>query len=282
MTHPDARVGGTLIILFVLTMAPAAFAWGPEGHAIVVRIALDGEERLPPWFREASAALGALANAPDRWRELERSVPALGALGADHFFDVDDWGDEQLPPDRWAYVARAARRRLHPEKIGFLPFAILERYGELLGAFRDVQAGRPGGREAALATAGVLAHLVGDAAVPLHVTRHHHGWVGPNPEGFTRASTVHAWFESTLVTRLDPAVIPREPEAERTLGDVPGAVRALLADSLAQVPRLYRVERESRRSGDDGPARELVRERLEAGATLLARLWRTAWVRSGG
>ena len=59
--------------------------------------------------------------------------------------------------------------------------------------------------------------------------------------------------------------------------DVPGAVQALLADSLAQVPRLYRLERESRRAD----ARVLVRERLAAGATLLARLWRTAWVRSG-
>ena len=60
------------------------------------------------------------------------------------------------------------------------------------------------------------------------------------------------------------------------------AVQALLADSLAQVPRLYRLERESRRTGDDAGARELVRERLAAGATLLARLWRTAWVRSRG
>src|SRR5438552_4076327 len=71
-------------------------------------------------------------------------------------------------------------------------------------------------------------------------------------------------------------------EAARALGGVPGAVHALLGDSLAQVPRLYRLGRESRRTHDDADARALVRERLAAGATLLARLWRTAWVRSGG
>src|SRR5205823_2259673 len=80
-----------------------------------------------------------------------------------------------------------------------------EEYGVLLSAFRDVQAGRAGGREAALAAAGVLAHFAGDAAVPLHATRHHHGWVGPNPEGFTRAGEIHQWFESALVARIDPA-----------------------------------------------------------------------------
>src|SRR5437667_133528 len=123
---------------------------------------------------------------------------------------------------------------------------------------------------AALAAAGVLAHFAGDAAVPLHATRHHHGWVGPNPEGFTRAGEIHQWFESALVARIDPAEVRAGPEAARALHDVPGAVRAVLDDSLAQVPRLYRLERESRDTHDDAPARALARARLAAGATLLA------------
>src|SRR5439155_732449 len=87
---------------------------------------------------------------------------------------------------------------------------------------------------------------------------------GPNPEGFTRTGEIHAWFESTLVARVEPAEVRAAPEAARALGDVADAVQALLADSLAQVPRLYRLERESRRTGDDAGARELVRERLAA------------------
>src|SRR5438046_1870268 len=135
---------------------------------------------------------------------------------------------------------------------------------------------------AALAAAGVLAHLAGDAAVPLHATRHHHGWVGPNPEGFTRAGEIHHWFEGALVAGVDPAEVRAAREASRALGDLPGAVHALLGDSLAPGPRLYRLARASRRTQDEAEARALVRERLAAGARLLARLWRTAWVRSGG
>src|SRR5213078_4845713 len=271
MTRGDVRVSGVLAILLLLTLSGAAAGWGPEGHVIVTRTALAASDGLPE-----------LSNAPDRWREVEKGAPALAARSPDHFFDLDVWGEEPLPPERWAYVERAARRRLRPAAIGFLPFAIGEEYGVLLSAFRDVQAGRAGGREAALAAAGVLAHFAGDAAVPLHATRHHHGWVGPNPEGFTRAGEIHQWFESALVARIDPAEVRAAREASRALGDVPGAVHALLGDSLAQVPRLYRLERESRRTHDDADARALVRERLAAGATLLARLWRTAWVRSGG
>jgi len=77
--------------------------------------------------------------------------------------------------------------------------------------------------------------------------------------------------------------------AERRLAAVAGRLNRLIAahdaargDSLADVPRLYRLERESRDTHDDGSARALARARLAAGATLLARLWRTAWVRSGG
>src|SRR5947207_2531693 len=207
MTRGDVRVSGVLAILLLLTLSGAAAGWGPEGHVIVTRTALAASDGLPRWFREAGDALAELSNAPDRWREVEKGAPALAARSPDHFFDLDVWGEEPLPPERWAYVERAARRRLRPAAIGFLPFAIGEEYGVLLSAFRDVQAGRAGGREAALAAAGVLAHFAGDAAVPLHATRHHHGWVGPNPEGFTRAGEIHQWFESALVARIDPAEV---------------------------------------------------------------------------
>src|SRR5207249_999574 len=154
MTRGDVRVSGVLAILLLLTLSGAAAGWGPEGHVIVTRTALAASEGLPRWFREAGDALAELSNAPDRWREVEKGAPALAARSPDHFFDLDVWGEEPLPPERWAYVERAARRRLRPAAIGFLPFAIGEEYGVLLSAFRDVQAGRAGGREAARGRGG--------------------------------------------------------------------------------------------------------------------------------
>jgi hypothetical protein len=280
MTRGAVCVNLALAILTQLAAPSAAPCWGPAGHAIVARAAVAATDGLPAWFREAADALADLANAPDRWREVEEAVPALAARRPDHFFDLDVWGAEGLPADRWRYVERAERRRLRPEAVGFLPFAILEEYGALLSAFRDARAGRPGAQAAALVAAGILAHLAGDAAVPLHASRHHHGWIGPNPGGFTRSGDVHRWFESELVARVDAGAIRAGADARDAIESVPRAVEGALAGSLAAVPTLYQLERQFRRDHDEGPVVGLVRERLAAGATLLARLWRTAWVRS--
>src|SRR5882762_661830 len=126
MTRGAVRVNMALVIFAVLGAPTAAPCWGPAGHAIVARAALAASEGLPPWFRDAGDALEDLANAPDRWREVEKSVPALAARGPDHFFDLDVWGTEAIPDDRWSYVERAGRRGLRPQAVGFLPFAILE------------------------------------------------------------------------------------------------------------------------------------------------------------
>jgi hypothetical protein len=280
MTRGIVCVAMALAIFAVLGAPRAAPAWGPAGHAIVVRAAVGASDGLPAWFRGAEDALADLANAPDRWRGVEAIVPAVAARRADHFFDLDVWGPERLPADRWRYVERAQRRGLRPESVGFLPFAILEEYGALLTAFRDARAARPGAEAAALAAAGTLAHLAGDAAVPLHASRHHHGWIGPNPGRFTRSGEIHRWFESELVARVDAAGIRAAAEARRPIGSVSRAVADALAGSLARVPRLYEAERRARRERDEGPAVALVRERLVVGATFLARLWRTAWMRS--
>ncbi|HJQ83994.1 MAG TPA: hypothetical protein VKA21_07965, partial [Candidatus Binatia bacterium] len=244
--------------------AGRALGWGAPGHAIVARAALAASADLPAWFREARPALAELAGAPDRWREVDQTVPALAARRPDHFFDLDVWGMERLPPDRWSYVERAGRRRLAPAGIGFLPYAITEEYGVLLSAFRDARDGRAGGQEAAVVAAGVLAHLAGDAAVPLHATRHHHGWIGPNPRGYTTDAGVHRWFETDMVERI-AGETRAGPGADEAMPDVAAAIAAALADSLGQVPRLYAAERASRVEADDGPARRLVAERLGAG-----------------
>src|SRR5262249_37418625 len=147
MTHSAVRIVVGTVILFVLPVR-AAWSWGAAGHAIVARVALGPSEALPPWFREAGPALAELSNAPDRWREAEVAAPALAARRPDHFFDLDVWGEERLPPERWSYVARATERRLAPEVVGLLPFALREEYGVLVSAFADARAPRPGGGHA--------------------------------------------------------------------------------------------------------------------------------------
>jgi hypothetical protein len=259
-----------------------ARAWGPVGHALVTRAALAVSEGLPAWFRDAGPALVELANAPDRWRSEEDATPALRARAPDHFFDLDAWGSVSLPADRWDYVREAQALDIAPEKIGFLPYAMLEEYGALVSAFRDARSGRAGSQAGALVAAGTLAHLAGDAAVPLHVTRHHHGWVGPNPEGFTRRASIHHWFESDLIGAVPLGALHIGAEGQQTLADSAAAVRTMLGASLDRVRELYRLERDVQRTHDETRVRAFAVGRLAAGATFLAQLWHTAWKDSGG
>ena len=269
---------GTVVLFGALASLPTpASAWGPRGHVLVTRGAVSAAASLPAWFRESERALVELSIAADRWKEVEREVPALKALAPDHYFELDLWGAASLPKDRWGYVRELQRRRLEPTDVGFLPFALLEQYGVLVSGFRETRGGRPGAREQALMAAGMIAHLAGDAVVPLHATRHHDGWVGDNPRGYRRARGIHRWFESDIVDRDDAAWLGVDAGSVRASTDVRRDVLAALETSLAAVARLYEAEQQSHRSGNDGAARALVRERAAAGATLLAAIWQAAW-----
>lgn len=270
-------MGSAVLLAALMLTAHDAAAWGPRGHVLVTRGALAAADSLPPWFREAERALVELSIAPDRWKELNDEVPALRARAPDHYFELDLWGAATLPADRWGYVRETQRRRLEPVDVGFLPFALLEEYGILVSAFREARGGRAGAREQALSTAGMIAHLGGDAAVPLHATRHHDGWVGDNPRGYRRARGIHRWFESEIVNRDDARWLEMRPGSVGPAADVRREVLATLEASLAAVPRLYEAERRAHRSGDDADARGLVRERAAAGAALVAAIWQAAW-----
>src|SRR5439155_2672897 len=97
----EAMLGAWALLLVV---PDGAQAWGPAGHALVTRAALAASPRLPPWFRGAEDELVELSNVPDQWRAVEKEVPALVARAPDHFFDLDIWGAERVPADRWAFV----------------------------------------------------------------------------------------------------------------------------------------------------------------------------------
>jgi hypothetical protein len=271
-----------IVLLVAMSLVPrAARAWGPRGHILVTRGALTAARSLPSWFRDADRALVELSIAADRWKELEDEVPALRARAPDHYFELDLWGAGALPADRWAYVRDMERRRLEPTDVGFLPFALLEEYGILISAFRESRGGRPGAREQALGAAGMIAHLAGDAVVPLHATRHHDGWVGDNPRGFRRARGIHRWFESDIVEQDDAAWLGVSPGSVGASGDVRADVLAAIQASLAAVPRLYEAEQRAHRTGDRAEAQALVRERAAAGAVLLAAIWEAAWAEAG-
>lgn len=185
----------------------------------------------PAWLRDPQylKMIAEQSSEPDRWRGTR--IPPLGhENGPDHYLDVElleEFGLtlQTLPPYRYDFLrAMAIAKHEHPEKVtpydladddqrqyewpGFAAHSITEHYAKLVSSFNTwrvldaIVRDRPQEQEQrkhqvelarvnVIYHMGVLSHFVGDMAQPLHATKHHHGWVGDNPNGYTKIGRAH-------------------------------------------------------------------------------------------
>lgn len=292
-----------------------AQAWNAHGHRVITQIALDRLPAEAPGFLRNPSVVARIVEQsvePDRWRGI-RLAAINHEDNQDHYINVEDLERFGLslgtmPRLRYEYVremvlaAERAPERMAPYDPsqdpdrnrrfpGFLPHAIAGDYAKLASAmqtYRLLEAlGDPTrahqleqARENVVYHMGVLAHWVGDAAQPLHTTRHHHGWVGPNPMGYTTDRGFHAYIDGAIVDHhamsfealrhepaaWDGAINPRDPWP---------AIIAHIERSFAQVEPVYRMHRDGTLTGE--PGRELIAARLVDGGVMLTRLYAAAW-----
>jgi len=286
-------------LLAIVGLLSPAWPWGNEGHIAINRVAA---EKLPPdvpaFLRKASAQLAYLGPEPDRWRE-PTELALKRSQEPDHYIDLELIEGMNLPPDRYSfYRALEARRQqtpghpedLLPERVGLQPYIAMEVYQRLIVAFREYRRAMarhrsPDFAEAnAIFYAGWLGHYVGDASNPLHTTIHYNGWVGPNPNGYTTANTIHWKMEGIFVAenlkQLEFAdLVPAQP---RRLTDPFEDYLKYLRESHQYVETVYQLEKAGGFDGQGTAAsREFIRQRLAAGATMLRDMWYTAWLQSG-
>ncbi len=306
-----------LRIVFALFLCvPAALGWDAAGHRAVTRLAL---ERMPAdgpaWLKtpDAIARIADQSVVPDRWRSIK-----IGQLqhanNPDHYFDVEDlepygiaFADiaplrvefiKQLMEVRCAKGWTRSPKPVNPardtdktqEWPGFLPWAIVEQYGKVQSAFRVVRVlekindpRRAAQLEQAKQDAGVhmgiLAHFVGDAAQPLHMTKHHHGWVGDNPNNYYTDRSFHSYIDGGVIRlhKIDTDTIrPRLTAAVKVDARNPWLdVLTYLQRSFDQVVPLY----ELKKSGDldKAPGKEFIELRLADAASMLQALYEAAW-----
>lgn len=311
----------------VLLLVPiGARAWDYHGHRIVNQVALAALPKDFPAFVRKPANLeriAFLAGEPDRWRNLPSDQPLSHASGMDHYFDVEfpmlaGLNVAKLPDRRYEFAAlyaagRTANLAKFPaiderfntartrEWCGFLPWAIAESYERLRAAFSYLKTLEELGTPEEIANAqanviyymGILGHFAGDAAQPLHTTHHDHGWVGPNPKGYTTWPGIHSWIDSGLIDKagikfadVAPRVVPAAviPTLAREDGREPvfvAAVDFIVAQNQLVEP-LYQLEK-ARQLGSrpeetpSAEARAFVEKQLLAGGEELAALWLTAW-----
>lgn len=304
-------------------MPPSAAAWDYEGHRAVNQLALVALPANFPAFVKTPAArerIAFLAGEPDRWRNISDDPSLSHYSGPDHYFDLEELAHYGLTPEtvpalRYDLTAKLALgRAAHPEKfdpidpaknkdhtrelLGFAPYAITEYVGKLRSGFSCLKAFQDyGGTPEEIANAeaniiyimGVMGHFVGDCAQPLHVTKHHHGWVGPNPQGYTTNSSIHSWIDggffkktggvkvAPLVEKIQPAKIVGNPfKPEATFRDVMDYLLGTekLIEPLYQLDKAGKLTPENSSSAE---GRAFLDAQLVRGGQMLGNLWFSAW-----
>jgi hypothetical protein len=239
----------------------------------------------------------ALADVPDLvWRRKR------GKDKANHFADMDEpgrgdfkgktllglWRHDRSSrtPAVWNAFYDSIDPERKPEHRGALPFRVAQLYEVMVAA---VEARR---LDAYVCAAGVLAHYIGDACQPLHVSYLHHGQPGDKGD-----DKVHAVYEDDMLDHAAAEVVAgvkarvaRHSRRERLDGAMAAAdaVVRLMQRTIKHLPpaQVLEVYERVRGAGQSASLWAELGERtmdcMADGALTLATVWQSAWTEGGG
>jgi hypothetical protein len=131
---------------------------------------------------------------------------------------------------------------------------------------------------------GWLGHYVADGAMPLHNSKHHDGWVGENPRGYTRDPEIHGRFETAFVDLAgitEGDLLAYIPKEARHFDDPWTAILDHMIQARESVEEVYRLDlRGAFKNPNDAEARKFTCTRIASGAAFLRDLAYTAWIES--
>jgi hypothetical protein len=296
-----------MLLLVVWLPAGQALAWGATGHRLIGQLAIESlPSDLPAFLTSPDIAqvVGELAREPDRWRDSGRTHDS--DRDPAHFVDLDDNGlvlggpaISALPETREAYDAALGAVGTDSWKAGYLPYAIIDGWQQLekdltywridraaaemvanpvhRAWFRADMAER---QALVIRDLGVLAHYVGDASQPMHVSVHYNGWGAnlPNPEGYTQAH-IHVPFEGPFVhDHVDAAAVRAHMTPPHDCHCQIGAwTAAYLSETFTQVMPLYELYKTVGFETGDPRWRVFAAARLAAAADALRDAVINAW-----
>lgn len=278
-----------------LTSATPAWAWHGKGHYDATLLALRAvrtDGNLPAFFHAGADTVAHSSLDPDNFTRPIAPDVLHRAESPEHFFDIELLADANMPANRYEFIDLCYRRKLKPNRVGLLPYAVTEWTQRLTVALAEHRKypENPAIRAKCLLHAGMLAHYAADLCQPLHVTIHYDGRVtagGKSPRSGIHAkvdallgkltgdanapSPRHAFDANALLTGLHPvafeAVLP--------------AAMAELRKSSALVDLVYELEKQIPAEADPiAPGSRVEKfsaERMRAAAGFIASLYLTAW-----
>ncbi len=269
---------GSLLIPLALTATVPA--WWVQGHATIAEAAVSRlPDDVPAFFRAAGKHLGHMAGDPDRWKNPQATY-LRAAEYADHFLDLEDLEGNALPEDRYKANRLIVKLNKLPERVGLLPYAIMEHYDRLSCAFKDYR-DDPKNETVpmkCLVYAGVLSHYTGDCAMPLHTTRDYDGRKGPDEKIVQKGihAKIDAFPEKFGLTAAEIA----RGLAPKQIEDVWAHVNKMIQESHTHVNRCYELDKLGAFDQPTPESRAFILERCRVAAQFTMDLWYTAWLRS--
>lgn len=237
----------------------------------------------------------ALADVPDLiWRS-KRQRDA-----GNHFAPIDEKGGTAVgkktlaqlwstkanrTPQKWTQFYNSLQPPTRKDRHrGALPFRVRELYEAMVTSVKA------GDVPAYICAAGVLAHYVGDACQPLHVSHLHHG---ENPE----QEEVHSFYETRMLDRFAPDLVSKINVAtaglkvtKTTKGGAAAANRVvelmkktldtLSPETVVQTFIETKGPQHTKLMWDALHVRTVTC--MVAGALCLAELWQSAWIEGKG
>lgn len=303
------RVVGVLILCGTLASAGQALAWGSSGHRLIGELALKSlPSELPDFLRKAEAArqVAEVAREPDRAKGA--SAPHDSDASAAHHVDA---GDDlkiargpsllALPANREAYDTALRAAGSNQYRAGYLPYAIIDAWQQVVMDFAYWRADVAGARYArtpaerswflqdqwvreglVIRDLGLLAHFAGDGSEPMLVSVHSDGWGNyPNPQGFT-AARLRTVFEGTIVrSKITPDDVSVHVAPYRDCGcAIERRTSNYLIATQKEIGTLYQIEKAGGFAARPDNGKVFVAKRLAAGVAELRDMIADAWRRS--
>lgn len=266
-------------------MTSHAGAWHEKEHTFIARLAVESlPESMPAFFRDGAMQISHGASDPDVIKQRDL-VELRTTEYPNHFIDIEMLDGTELPRIRLEFYKLCYDRGLDPEKVGTLPYAVIEWTQRLTYAFAEHRAypDNPYIRSKCLVYAGILAHYLADTTHPLHTTIHWDGRVS-GPGDKSPRTGIHRKVDG-LLRKLDVDTNALTDRIETdAYDDVRQGFLQVFNASHALVDRVYELEPnipEWEAAGlDDPQVKALALERARAAIQFTARMYHTAWVRS--
>jgi hypothetical protein len=269
-----------VLAVFVCLFISAAKAWWVIGHASITEAAASVlPDEMPAFFRASGKSLAHLAGDPDRWKNREATF-LRNSESPHHFLDIEDLEGNEIPRDRFTALALMNKLSRPPDKIGLLPWAIMEGFDRLAVAFYDYrqEPSNPAVTMKCIVYAGTLAHYTTDASMPLHTTRNYDGKPGPNGKMVQRG--IHAKIDAfPEKNKFAPEEICRGLEAKK-VDDMFDYMVKFIKESHTHIDKCYELDLAGAIDSPTDESRAFIMARCRAGAQFTMDVWYNAWLRS--